>query len=279
MSDEHAAEVSAASEHAGSFLVKVGNAELVRGISDCGSMRRAILSQEPSMAIYEDLISFTQRVVDSYHWLGHAEVGDLLKLELRKSKSTAELIIDEFEKVLAIQAAAAESLAEHRKRRRDSSSARFGPTSWETVDSFVDAMARLRTQRGHLISLREMRYMDLPRVDELEAEVAEKFDELSGKATEFPAARRRAQTATARSEHDVARRRHRGDGAGPRARAGLGGARPTTSERPRCAHRGRLGLQMDDATARTRILEGISEVFALLNRTRATHAGQSPQRA
>ena len=45
------------SEHAGSALVKIGNADLVRGISDCLSVHRAIGDQKPTQAIYEELIA------------------------------------------------------------------------------------------------------------------------------------------------------------------------------------------------------------------------------
>ena len=60
-----------------SALGRIGNADLVRGISDAYSIQRMIREAEPSIAVYEDLIAATNRMVDDYHWLGQAELGNL----------------------------------------------------------------------------------------------------------------------------------------------------------------------------------------------------------
>jgi hypothetical protein len=265
MSDEVAAEMNAASEHAGSFLVKVGNADLVRGISDCQSIRRAIANQKPSMAIYEDLINFCQRTIDSYHWLDNDEVGDLLS-SVQEVKATAELVIDEFEKVLTIKKAAEEALAESEEVQGKLFD-EIRPDLWETVDSFVDAMARLRTQRGHLITLREMRYMNTARVDELESAVATKFDELSEQATQFLLGEEALKPYHDRNDELMAEieameQAHQSEPISERL--------DTTTQGLDVLTEVISGLKMDDPNARTTILEGISEIFGLLNRTRAT---------
>jgi len=108
VSDEHAA----AAPDVEGFLGKVGNAELVRGISDCLAIRRFVIDQQPSRQVYEDLISNSTRIIDAYYWLDDAEeVGDLRSV-LLEIRSTAELVVDEFEKVVAIKRKATESLAE-----------------------------------------------------------------------------------------------------------------------------------------------------------------------
>jgi len=58
-----------------SFLAKVGNADLVRGISDAYSIRRLIRETRPTRQTYEDLIAATVRMTDAYYWLDHAEGG------------------------------------------------------------------------------------------------------------------------------------------------------------------------------------------------------------
>ncbi|MCP4654220.1 MAG: hypothetical protein GY856_02255, partial [bacterium] len=71
-----------------------------------------------------------------------------------------------------------------------------GPLRWRTpssncskfrtsIDRFVAGLAELRNQRGHLIGLKELRYADLERIDRLEAQNVEQFDELSGRAVDF----------------------------------------------------------------------------------------------
>ena len=48
------------------------------------------------------------------------------------------------------------------------------PEHWDSVDQYVGALARLRRTRGHLITLRDVRYMDLERVAELETKARER---------------------------------------------------------------------------------------------------------
>ena len=40
------------------------------------------------------------------------------------------------------------------------------------IEQFMEALTALRKQRGHVISLRELRYADAPRLHALEAEAA-----------------------------------------------------------------------------------------------------------
>src|SRR5690606_37909906 len=113
----------------------------------------------------------------------HAEASALVTT-VSEVKQTAELVIDEFEKVLAVKSAAERALrtAEEEQSRLFTD---IRPETWRTVDHFVDAMARLRRQRGQLITLKDMRYMNVARVDALEGEVSAKFDELSREAVKF----------------------------------------------------------------------------------------------
>jgi MoxR-like ATPase len=269
LSVELAAQQQAQSEHAGSLLTKVGNADLVRGISDCHSVRRQIANQSPSAKVYEDLIASCTRIIDAYPWLNEGEVGDL-KSTLEAVRSTAELVIDEFEKVQAIQARAREALAESETAQQ----ALFGevrPDSWTRVDEYVDAMAKLRHQRGHLITLKDMRYMDTARVDELEAEVQERFKELSDRCTDFllgedalsPYKDQHAQLEQRISEFTQTSETPPLYEDVDRMSTGLDLLTEVVA-----------GLTIDDPAAKTRILEEIGEVFALVNRARATLEGR-----
>ncbi|MCA9546956.1 MAG: DNA repair ATPase, partial [Myxococcales bacterium] len=85
------AEFAAQAPTDGSFLAKVGNAELVRGISDAYSLARLVDNADPDRQTYEDLIRGLNRMVDSYYWLDHAEVG--IKPLLAELGRTAELIV------------------------------------------------------------------------------------------------------------------------------------------------------------------------------------------
>ena len=259
-SDEYAAR----QPNDGSFLSKIGNADLVRGISDGLSLQRAISAQKPTVQIYEDLIASAGRVIDAYHWLGHAEVGDLLST-VKEIRATADLIVDEFEKVLLMRKQAQEALELAVETQRKLFSG-LRPEHWKAIESFVKAIGELRTQRGHLITLRELRYIDLERINALEAEIVEANNGLSRDAVRFllkegslkpyhdeiDALTRKIDAVNTVVEAEPLRKRLEEMSLGLDLLTEVVG-----------------GLKIDDATARTRILEGISEVFALLNRTRA----------
>jgi SpoVK/Ycf46/Vps4 family AAA+-type ATPase len=262
VSDEHAA----AQPEAAGFLGSIGNAELVRGISDCLSIRRFITDQTPSRQIYEDLISSVTRTVDTYHWIGDTtEVGDL-KSVLVQIRDTSELIVDEFEKVVQIRKQAAEALGVAAKKC-DEVIRGLRPESWEKVDDFMGGLTALRTQRGHLITLREMRYIDLARIDELEKEVVANFDRVSKATVDFLL---RADALTPLVDDLGALE------AKSRETDKTNEMQPILEDITRVSEGLNVlseiaaNLQVDDPTARTTILEGISEVFGHLNRVRAT---------
>ncbi|HET8773683.1 MAG TPA: DNA repair ATPase, partial [Thermoanaerobaculia bacterium] len=172
VSDDHLAKKPTT----GSYLEKIGNRDLVRGLSSVLSLRRLIDEQTPSRATYEDLISAASRAVDAYHWFGHPEAGDLLA-SVKEIRATAELIIDEFEKVEALKAQAAKAVDDVGRAL-----ARPVDLVAKTIDDHVATLADLRKTQGHVISLRELRYVDRARLDALEAEIVERFGAAS-KAT------------------------------------------------------------------------------------------------
>ncbi|MCG8420597.1 MAG: DNA repair ATPase [Proteobacteria bacterium] len=263
------AEYAASAPTDGSFLANVGNADLVRGISDAFSITRLIGQDSPVRQTYEDIVASCSRVLDSYYWLGHAEVDDLAR-DLAEIRSTAELIIDEFEKVQAFRRRAVEALADTEARiaelERDLHSER-----WHEVATFLEALTRLRGVRGHIITLREMRYIDLARLDELEQAVVENFDRVSRDCVRF----------LLRDDAFVPLKVQLDD-----TLAKLDEVEKVADIKPLMEAVGKTGegldllgdvvsnLQIDDATQRTTILESIAEVFAHVNRVRATVDGK-----
>ena len=265
MSDEHVT----ALPPTGSFLEKVGNAELVRGVSDCLSIRRMVDEQQPTRQKYEDLVAATARVIDSYYWLDEAEIGNLREV-LNEVHETAESIIDEFEKVEALRADAKKAVAEAAEKIQELFRTIY-PDSWTSIDHFVACLASLRSSRGRLITLREVRYVDVAHIDALEAEIIERFDTVSERAVDFL-----LKAEALLPYHQRAAELEEGV-------AGL--SKVTEADN----HRGSLqelsdsldlltdvigSLAIDDATVRTQILGNISEIMGSLNRVRALIANR-----
>lgn len=260
------AEFAASEPISGSPLATIGNAELVRGISDCRSIARNIEDQPPSRQIFEDLIANVQRALDAYSfWLGTEPVGNLQEV-LEEIRETADLIIDEYDKVVAIREQADRALADA-EGTQQALMLNVRPETWERVDDFMNGLTDLRKQRGHLITLRELRHMDLQRVEELEREVVEAFDRLSKDTVGFllrddALAPLSGQLEELLQRGVVIEKTHE--------MVPLFEDLARVSDGLNVLSEVSANLQVDDPTARTRILEGISEVFAHQNRVRAT---------
>ncbi|WP_437874714.1 DNA repair ATPase [Sorangium sp. So ce513] len=265
MTAEHAA--SAPTD--GSYLAKVGNADLVRGISDALSLRRAAMEGSPTRQTFEDLIRTAERMVDAFYWLGHAEAGDLLST-VTELRAVAESIVDEFEKVEAIKARAASALDEAEAAQRQLLGG-VRPEDAASVDAFLTALTALRRQRGHLITLRELKYMDLARVDALEAEVVARGDEVSQACVTFLLGEAAFKPLADRLAGLIAK--IEAVGKSPEL-APFAADLDAVNEGLSVLADIVASLKVDDPTARTRILEGISEVYAQLNRARATLAAR-----
>ncbi|MFO0552720.1 MAG: DNA repair ATPase [Polyangiaceae bacterium] len=258
-------EYAAAAPTDGSYLAKVGNAELVRGISEALTLQRVATTEQPTRQTYEDVVSSCGRMIDGFYWLPNAEACDLASA-VATLRGTADLIVDEFEKVAAIRKRSADALYEaEQSQRRVIDGLR--PNDMKSVDDFMGSLTSLRKQRGHLITLRDMRYMNLARVDELEKEIIGAFDLVSRGAVEFllqptalaPLVNRLSEVVTQ-----------------------VGTVAKATEIKPIAEDVDKVGdglavlsdiingLAIEDPTQRTRILEGISEAFSQLNRARAT---------
>ncbi len=258
------AEHAAAQPTDGSLLARVGNKDLVRGVSDCFSVSRMVTDAQPTRGVYEALVQSCQRSLDSFYWLGEAELGDL-QGAITAVRDTAELIIDEFEKVQLLQRRAHEALQEARIQQRALKDD-LHPDSWHLAEDFMAALTRLRHQRGHLITMREVRYIDRASVDGMEAEVASEFERISRATVAFLLGDDALGPLTVQIDALDAR---------------VGEATKLTEIAPLRQDLGGLtagldlmtevvsGLEIDDATARAQILENLGEVFGHLNRARA----------
>jgi len=267
-SDEYAAQAPTDD----SFLGKVGNADLVRGVSDALGVERLIQNQEPTRRIYEDLIGAATRVIDSYYWLGDEAVGDV-HTTVAAIRDNAELIVDEFEKVLALRKAAADALAEAEQQKlvleRD-----LSPEHWDEVEQFMRALTSIRSQRGHLITLKERRYIDLERIEELEGELVDHFERVSKGAIEFLLRDEALAPIVTRLDgllEEIEAVKKTPDLEPLREQV------EETAEGLNVLTEVVGGLEVEDPTQRTEVLEGISEVFSHLNRVRATLQNESKE--
>ncbi|MEV7892267.1 DNA repair ATPase [Streptomyces sp. NPDC002817] len=246
-------------------LARVGNADLVRGISDCLSITRAVAETTPTSEVYDALAAACIRASDSYHWLGEPELGDLHR-PLEQLRATAEQVLAEFETVQDLTRQAADALTEAASQvaavvRRLRGEAPRGAAAW------VTGLTDLRHAQGHLLTLKDLRYADTARIDELAADAA------AGLAA-F------GQRAVAHLAREDAFTGHQADIEQFVTEAGaittVAEAEPVAarldelSDQLRTVTEVVAGLDIADTTVRTAILERIAGLLGGVNRARAT---------
>ncbi|MGW7727515.1 DNA repair ATPase [Streptomyces canus] len=250
-------------------LARLGNADLVRGISDCLSLARAVTGVTPTSGVYEALVTACVRAADSSHWLAESELGDLLE-PLTQVRSTAEQVLAEFETVQALTRQAADALADAATRVA-MVVRRLRGESPRSAAAWVSGLTELRQAQGHLLTLKSMRYADTPRIDELAADAE----------SDLAAFGQRAVTHLAREDAFAG---HRADieqlVADAEAIATVAEAARLAARLDELADGLRTvtdvvaGLDFGDATVRTSILERIADVLGGVNRARASLVGR-----
>jgi ATPase involved in DNA repair/ATPase family associated with various cellular activities (AAA) len=250
-------------------LERVGNADLVRGISDCLSVARMTDEMKPSTSVFESLIATCARIFDHYHWLGEQELGDL-RAPLSEVRATAEQVLDEFEKVQALTAQAANAL-EEAAGRIQSLIRRTRGESPQSTDGWVTQLADLRSAQGHLVTLRELRYVDTARIDDLSRVLDDELASAAQRAVSFL----RRDDAFTGYHAEIDRLVADAEGIGTVAAAEpLGGRLAAQAQGMQVITEVVGSLEIADATVRTSILERIGEVLGGVNRARATLEGR-----
>ncbi|MFE6490170.1 DNA repair ATPase [Streptomyces sp. NPDC057748] len=246
-------------------LARVGNADLVRGISDCLALAHSAAETTPTAAVYAQLVADCTRATDRYHWLTDAELGELAA-PLAELKATAEQVLAEFETVRELTRQAADALDETADRltalvRRIRGEAPRSAAAW------VNQLTELRRTHGHLATLAEMRYADTERIAELSAATDADLESAAQRAVAFLG---RDDAFTGYHESITALTAEASELATVADAAALGERLNGMTDGLSTVTDVVAGLDIGDTTVRTSILERIAEVLGGVNRARAT---------
>lgn len=259
-SEEHAA----AQPPGNTFMGRIGNAELVRGVSELLSLSRQIDASEVSAQRYGLLAQDTRRLFDAHHWLGDAEAGGVAPL-LREIASTAEAVLDEYEKVESIRVQSDAAMREAQTRQKALLDG-LRPEDWDAVQPFVEALNALTTQRGHLLTIREYRYIDTAAIDAMEQALVTEHARIGAATGTF--------LADPKALAPLSEKLQALETQAQAASSATQIAEPLAQMQALSADLDMLSglmatLKVDDATQRTRVVEAISEIYARLNQAKA----------
>ncbi len=137
----------------------------------------------------------------------------------------------------------------------------------EHIDEFVQELASLRTVRGEIISLKELRYADLEAIDTLEIEVKEASERLSGMCVEFllrPEALAPYQSRVTAIGQQIEKANKVTEAADLRKEA------DAAADELEMLIEIVSNLKIEDSTHITRIIDDISGIFSTLNQVKAS---------
>lgn len=252
------------SDHTDSFLYKISNKDIVRAMAECQELLSLLGKDDTYNDLYYDLNKRANVLLDSYYWINEEQAFNLGEplTDIRASANTA---IDEFEKVQNIKKSTREAIRETQKKAvalfKDINS-----TSYLKIDQFVQNLADLRGVRGEIISLRELRYTDVPLIEELETQAAEINSKLSNECVDFLLKDDALQpyldrVSEAQGEIEEVETGRQGKQLEERIDA-IGKELELLIEIV-------SNLKIDDATQTTRIIDNITSIFATLNQAKA----------
>ncbi|HFA50457.1 MAG TPA: AAA family ATPase [Bacteroidetes bacterium] len=171
------------SEHTGSYLFKIGNKDIVKAMAECQEVLTLCNKEDSYAGLYDDLTKKCTDILDAYYWVDKKEAF-LLNEPLLQVRQTATTAIDEFEKKRRIERNTAEETGRVKARAAELfKSIKHG--TFDAVDIFVKNLSELRTLRGEIISLKDLRYSEPDLIENLETQCAEQSERLSADCVRF----------------------------------------------------------------------------------------------
>ncbi len=246
------------------FFGRIGNADLVRGISEILHVAKEIEGNQVSIARYEQLSQQPKNLLDLYYWLSDEQCLSIGKL-LKEITQTSELVLDEYEKVESIRQQSAKSMNEAVSRQKSLLSLTL-PDGWTDIQQFVDGLNSLNAHRGHLISLREFRYMDLEQLSEMENEIIEAQQSVSQATAAFLASDKallpfKSQLAIFEEQIEKSQNSAQLD-------VPMNDMEKMSADLDMLSNL-MASLSFNDVTQQTSIIDAISQIYAQLNQSRA----------
>ncbi|MEZ5942191.1 MAG: DNA repair ATPase [Planctomycetaceae bacterium] len=249
---------------ADSFLYKVGNRDIVRGMSECHEILGLVAKEDTYSGLYVDLVQRSTDVLDSYFWIAKEEAENLGE-PLRNIRDAAQSAVDEFEKVTRVRKSTRESFQKVSNATQETLHS-VGRKRFDSMDEFVSALSSMRTLRGEVIALRDLRYVDLEGVQKLEESIQQTTERVSHNCVQFLLKPEALDSYEKRIVEHTAQV--------PKLTK-VSEARALDEHISQTATELEMlidivsNLRIDDATQRTAIIDNISAIFSQVNSARA----------
>ena len=245
-------------------LYKIGNKDIVQAMSEVQEVIQLINKEDSYEGLYEDILKKSNSIIDSYFWV-HDEALQNLGTPLQHIKEIANTAIDEFVKV-QIQRKHAEEILTAIEKKIEDLVFKVNSSIYEQLDQLVHNLSHTRKLQGEVIDLRNVKYIENNRINELEEQLHHIATNLSEKTIQFLL----QEAALTSYEQKVVIQKNEVDKVTKAidAKAIEDGCKAISSDLELLIdilH----SLKIDDTTHTIKIIEKISVIFASLNEVRA----------
>ncbi|WP_412984682.1 DNA repair ATPase [Pontimicrobium sp. IMCC45349] len=171
------------SEHTDTLLYKIGNKDIVKAMAESQALVTLLNKEDSFDGLYDDIAKASNDILSSYYWITEPDTF-LINEPLFEINAAANSAIDEFEKVVQLRKTAANIT----KETQDKASHIFGKiksSSFKSIEDFVLVLSQLRTLRGEVIGLNDIRYVDTTFISTLEEEIVIQNDKISQRCVQF----------------------------------------------------------------------------------------------
>ena len=248
----------------GTFMGRIGNAELVRAISSVYDLARDIESEDVNAQRYELLAHNTRRLFDAHHWIDDAHADGLATL-LHEVAATSESVLDEFQKVLEIRRQS-ELAMEKAKTQHRALLGRLQPDGWTQVQDYVDALNEIAAQRGHLLTIRDYRYIDTAAIDAMSTALTQAHERVGVATSQFLSSAKVFEPFEKRLT-DLDEQAQKAATASQLADS-LAQMQAMSTDMDMLSEL-MASLKVDDPTQRTQVVDSLSALYARLNQAKA----------
>jgi hypothetical protein len=257
-------DAEAVSDQTDSLLFKIGNRDIVRCMAGCQTLIGLVNREDNYANLYLDVSRQATDLLDSFFWIRDEKAFNLGE-PLDEIKTAAAAAIDEYEKVEQLRQVASSRLAEAETETRDLLN-EIRLRRHDHILEHVETLAGLRALRGKVVSLRELRYMNMEAVEGLDTQVKEAADRQARRCVDFLLADEALAPYAAKIaefEPLIGKLKKVKDGQALREDIEkISGELEMLVDIV-------SNLNIEDATQRTRIIDGISSMFSTLNQARA----------
>ncbi|PKV49384.1 dynein-related subfamily AAA family protein [Aquimarina sp. MAR_2010_214] len=171
------------SEHIDTLLYKIGNKDIVKAMAESNALITLLNKEDNYDGLYDDIAKFSNDIIDSYYWIREEDTFRL-DIPLEEINGAANSAIDEFEKVVQLRKTAA-NITKETLTKAEAIFGKIKSSSFRSIDDFVEVLSQLRTLRGEVIGLNDIRYVDNTFTEELETKIAEQTEKISQRSVQF----------------------------------------------------------------------------------------------